>query len=215
MKKIFILLLATMIESGLVMAVKTPTVYSGNRMRSGALETKTEFVTFSSPSCTLTNQKNCTLLLADGASYVMYYGSKITMFANFDANAAVGVDSGDVKIMLEVGTDSTGYYVPIPDTTLYRDVALAADTLRYGGPGIWRRYKSYNQTLNDSTFSYQLYSIQPTGSGRYLSLPIRIPEDINIKRARLILMPDTKFQTTLDTVFVTNIHFQDKRLGQP
>jgi hypothetical protein len=215
MKKITILLLALVLITSLAMAVKTPTIYSGNRTRSGALNTKTEFVDFSCPPCTLTNQKNCTLLLADGASYVLYYGSKITMFANFKANAAIGVDSGDVKIMLEVGTDSTGYYVPIPDTVLYRDVALAADTLRYGGPGKWNRYKSFTQTLNDSTFSYQLYSVQPTGTGRYISLPIRIPEDINIKRARLILIPDTKFQTTLDTLFVTNIHFQDKRLGQP
>ena len=202
---------------GLAMAaVKTPETYTNNRSRYGADETVREMKCYTIPDGYVTSAKNDTVLIADGASTLLMYGDLITYYCNFRGNAGVGVDSGDVKIYLEVGTDSVYYYVPVPDTVIQYDKSLAADTLASGIAGVTNIYKSYCQTLNDSTYSYQLYTIQPkvAAAGRPLALRISAPNGIEAKRLRLIHTADTKFQASLDTTFLEKRQLQIRRPKQ-
>ncbi len=212
MKKIIISLLVVLVLLSFLVttqaATVTPSVKGQARFEKGPGRLTSSW---HMAACIVTNARNDTIVFTRDINTFFDQSSAVALFGVFKTNNA-GADSGDITMKLEVGWDSAHYYIPIADTVAYRKVGLAADTLASGEMGTVRNYNGYfyNQTLNDSTLTYPLYTIQPksASTGFPLQLPIMLPRDhfgdlIPLTRFRLILSKGTKFKSG-DTTWVNS-----------
>lgn len=201
-------ILATIIILGLAglafAATVTPSVKAANRAtKSGDYRT----TSWHMADIVVTNARNDTVVFARSDANPWFdQTSAQSLIGSFQTNNS-GADSGDVIIKLEIGSDSASYHVPLVDTTGYRAVIVNADTTASGLPTLTSYYKSFNHTLNDSTMTYTMYTVQPkAASGGYkIALPLsqKWPAGHVFTRYRLIFSKGAKFKSG-DTTWVKN-----------
>lgn len=208
MRKAIFIFVALVICASISFAATATIVVKGVSRKDKSEEFRTSSWTYT--SLVVTNTRNDTLVFGRTENTFFDQTSLASFFANYRTNNT-GADSGDVICKLEIGWDSTAYYVPLADTVEHNIISLAADTLASGIAGTTNYYKRNfkDLLLNDSTLTYTLFTVQPksVAAGYSLSIPLQWPMVNGViypfTTFRLIFSKGAKFKSG-DTTWVRN-----------
>lgn len=193
MKKILTIALVLIAVVGVALAaMKEPSLSTSNVATYGRDTHYWKIQTYTLPTGYVTSAKSDTVLITSSANDLIGKdGSILTLYCNFDGNNEIAADSGDIVIKVEIGADSGAYYSP---------AFAVSDTAE--------------NTLNDSTYSFNKWTVQPDNGGtQYLALPFNIPAGNVWSRMKII--SSSARMNAGDTCFLYQRQLQVKRYTRP